>query len=151
MPQAAPKSEASRIAQFMGLSKWQEMNDLDLVHKVESGLPVSAVRRIVHRIDPNESNVSVYDVIPKATYYRILKRKRKPLSRDQSEKVFALSKVFSEVLRQYHDDRESASLFLMRGHPLLGGRSPLNVASESTAGSDLVLKLLDQAEAGVAV
>ena len=150
MAQAAPKSEASRIAQFMGLRKWQDMNDLKLVSKVESGLPVSAVRRIVHRIDPHELNVSVYDVIPKTTYYRI-KDQKKPLSRDQSEKVFALSKVFSETLRHYHDDQESASMFLMRDHPLLGGRSPLSVARESTAGADLVLKLLDQAEAGVAV
>ena len=104
-----------------------------------------------HRIDPNGLNVSVYDVIPKTTYYRIIKDEKKPLSRNRSEKVFALSKVFSEALRHYHDDRESASMFLMRSHPLLGGRSPMNVARESTAGADLVLKLLDQAEAGVAV
>lgn len=78
-------------------------------------------------------------------------KKRKALNRDQSERVFALSKVFSETLRQYHDDRESASLFLMRSHPLLGGRSPMDIARESTAGADLVLKLLDQAEASVAV
>jgi len=150
MPQAIPKSEASRIAQFMGLRQWQEMNDLKLVRQVESGLPISAVQRIVHRIDPKELSVSVYDLIPKATYYRIKEEKRR-LSKDQSEKIFALSKVFSETLRQYHDDRESASMFLMRSHPLLGGRSPLNVACESTAGADLVLKLLDQAEAGVAL
>ena len=128
------------------------MNDLKLVRKVEGGLPFSSVKKIVHRIDPNEVNVSVYHVIPKATYYRIAKSsKRKALSRDQSEKVFALSKVFSETLRHYHDNRESASLFLMRAHPLLEGRSPMDVARESTAGADLVLKLLDQAEAGVAV
>jgi putative toxin-antitoxin system antitoxin component (TIGR02293 family) len=150
MAQAVAKSEASRIARFMGLRKWQDMSDLKLVNKVESGLPVSAVRRIVHRIDPHELSVTVYDVIPKTTYYRI-KDKKKPLSREHSEKVFALSKVFSETLRHYHDDQESASMFLMRGHPLLGGRSPLDVARESTAGADLVLKLLDQAEASVAV
>jgi putative toxin-antitoxin system antitoxin component (TIGR02293 family) len=143
-------SEASRIAKFMGLSRWQNMDDLMLVRKVESGLPVSAVRRIVHRIDPNELSVRVSDLIPKATYYRI-KRKKKPLSKDQSEKIFALSKVFSETLKQYHDDRELASMFLMRSHPLLGGRSPLDVARDSTAGADLVLTILERAEAGVAV
>ena len=151
MTDIAPGSEASRIARFMGLTRWREMDDLKLVSKVESGLPVSAVRKIVQRIDPSELNVSIYDVIPKTTYYRILRNKGKPLSKDQSEKVFALSKVFSEVLRQYHDDQASASMFLMRSHPLLGGRSPLDVARESTAGADLVLKLLEQAEAGVAV
>ncbi len=150
MPKPVPLSEASRIAKFMGLSRWQNMDDLMLVRKVESGLPVSAVSRIVHRIDPNEISVRVSDLIPKATYYRI-KRKNKPLNKDQSEKIFALSKVFSETLRQYHDDRELASMFLMRSHPLLGGRSPLDVARESTAGADLVLTILERAEAGVAV
>lgn len=151
MTQSVPQSEASRIARFMGLTKWQDMSDLALVRRIETGLPLSAVRRIVHQIDPQELNVSVHDVIPKATYYRINKARRKALNKDQSEKVFALSKVFAEALRQYHEDRESASAFLMRGHPLLEGRSPMDVARASTAGADLVLKLLDQAEAGAAV
>ena len=126
------------------------MSDLALVRRVESGLPFSCVQKIVRQIDPTESRVSVYDVIPKTTYYRI-KDQKKPLSRDQSEKVFSLSRVFSETLRLYHGDRELASLFLRRGHPLLEGRSPMDVASESTVGADLVLKLLDQAEAGIAI
>lgn len=150
MSQAIPKSEASRIAQFMGLREWKKMDDLQLVRKVELGLPVSAARAIAHRIDPAGANLRVYDLIPKATYYRRMEQK-KPLSKEQSEKIFALSKVFSETLRQYHDDKESASLFLLRNHPLLGSRSPLDVARESTAGADLVLKLLDKAEASIAV
>lgn len=150
MTQAIPISEASRIAQFMGLRGWAKMDDLRLVRRVESGLPVSAARAIAQRIDPAGANLHVYDLIPKATYYR-RKEQNKPLSKDQSEMIFALSKVFSETLRQYHDDQESASLFLSRKHSLLGGRSPLDVARESTAGADLVLKLLDKAEAGIAV
>lgn len=150
MSQTVPHSEASRIAQFLGLKQWQTIDDLTLVRRVESGLPVSAVRSIVHRIDPNEISVRIFDLIPKATYYRI-KEQKKPLSKDQSEKIFALSKVFSETLRQYHNDRELASMFLLRSHPLLGGRSPFEVARDSIAGADLVLKLLDQAEAGIAV
>lgn len=150
MPQAIPKSEASRIAQFMGLRRWQTMDDLKLVHHVEIGLPLSAVSRIVRRVDPEEVSIRVYDLIPRATYYRAKERGAK-LNRDQSEKILALSKVFSETLRQYHGDRELALLFLMRKHPLLGGRSPLEVARESTVGADLVLKLLSNAEAGVAV
>lgn len=67
MSQAVPKSEASRIAQFMGLKQWQKMDDLTLVRRIESGLSVSAVRSIVHRIDPNEMNVRVYYLIPKTT------------------------------------------------------------------------------------
>ena len=150
MSQSIPRSEASRIAQFMGLRGWAKMDDVRLVERVESGLPISAARTIVRNIDPHGQHLRVYDLIPRATYYR-RKEKNKPLTKDQSEMIFALSKVFSEVIRQFHDDKESASLFLSRKHPLLGGRSPLDVARESTAGADLVMKLLAQAEANVAV
>lgn len=150
MSQAATLSEAARIAHFMGLREWRTIDDLRLVKRVESGLPVSTAQAIARRIDPTGAHLEVYDLIPKATYYR-RKEQKKPLSKDQSEKIFALTKVFAETLRQYHDDHESASLFLSREHPLLEGRTPLDVARESTAGADLVLKLLDKAEAGIAV
>lgn len=126
------------------------MNDIGLVERVAAGLPISTAHAIVRHIDPLGQFLQVQDVIPRASYYR-RKEQKKPLTKQQSEAIFALSKVFSETLRLYHDDKESASLFLSRKHPLLGGRSPLDVARESTAGADLVLKLLARAEAGVAV
>jgi len=143
-------SEASRIAQFMGLREWPTIDDVRLVERVEKGLPISTAKTIVRKIDPMGAYLRVYDLIPKATYYR-RKELKKPLTKDQSEMIFALSKVFLEAIRHYHDDTDSASIFLSRKHPLLGGRSPLDVARESTAGADLVLKLLARAEAGVAV
>ncbi|HZD52966.1 MAG TPA: antitoxin Xre/MbcA/ParS toxin-binding domain-containing protein [Woeseiaceae bacterium] len=143
------QSEASRIARFLGLRGWPTMNDVRLVERVAGGLPVSTAFALVRQIDPQGERLQVEDIIPRASYYR-RKAQRKPLSKQQSEAVFALSKVFAETLRQYHDDKESALLFLSRKHPLLGGRSPLDVARESTAGADLVLKLLARAEAGIA-
>ena len=143
-------SEASRIAQFMGLARWAQMDDLRLVERVETGLPVSAAETIVRRIDPTRAYLRVQDIIPKATYYR-RKEQGKPLTKEQSEKIFALSRVFHEALRQYHGDAKTAVLFLTRQHPLLGGRSPFDMARESTAGADLVLRVLARAEAGVAI
>lgn len=125
------------------------MDDVGLVEKIETGLPISAAEKIVRRIDPKKAYLSVQDIIPKATYYR-RKELGKPLSKDLSEKIFALSKVFYETLRQYHGDTNTAALFLLRKHPMLGGRSPFDIAKESTAGADLVLKVLARAEAGVA-
>lgn len=144
-----PRSEASRIARFMGLSKWPEMSDVRLVTRVEAGLPLSTAEKIIRRIDPDGVYLHVQDIIPKATYYR-RKEQGKPLTKDQSEKVFALAKVFAETLRLYHGDTRTAVMFLSRTHPMLGGRSPLDMAKESVAGADLVLKLLARAEAGVA-
>lgn len=142
-------SEASLIARLLGLRGWSSMSDIRLVERVSAGLPVSAAYALVRNIDPQGERLQVEDIIPRASYYR-RKTQGKPLSKQQSEAIFALSKVFAETLRQYHDDKESASLFLSRRHPLLGGRSPLDVARESTAGADLVLKLLARAEAGIA-
>lgn len=150
MTQTIPQSEAARMAQFMGLRGWQDIDDLRLVERVESGLPVSAAHAIVKRIDPDGTHLGVHDLIPKATYYRRKEQKR-PLSKDQSERIFAMTKVFAETLRQYHGDHASASLFLSRKHSLLGGRTPLDLARQSTAGADLVLKLLEKAEGGVAI
>lgn len=150
MAQAIPLSEASRIARFMGLRGWPKIDDVGLVERVATGLPISTAATIVRKLDPSGAYLHVYDLIPKATYYR-RKEQKKPLTKSQSEMIFALSKVFSEVIRHYHNDSELAFLFLSRNHPILGGRSPLDVARESTAGADLVLKLLERAEAGVAV
>lgn len=144
----AVQSEASRIARFLGLRGWPTMNDVRLVERVAGGLPIATASRLVRQLDPQGERLQVEDIIPRASYYR-RKAQHKPLSKQQSEAVFALSKVFAETLRQYHDDKESALLFLSRKHPLLDGRSPLDVARESTAGADLVLKLLAKAEAGI--
>jgi putative toxin-antitoxin system antitoxin component (TIGR02293 family) len=125
------------------------MNDLKLVERVEKGFPSNTASKIVRRVDPSGEFLQVTHIIPKSTYHRRLK-KMQPLTKDESEKILALAKVFEQVLKQYHGDSRLAAHFLLREHAMLGGRTPINVAKESTAGADLVLKLLAQAEAGVA-
>jgi putative toxin-antitoxin system antitoxin component (TIGR02293 family) len=143
-------SDASSMARFMGLPRWAEFDDVRLVDKVARGLPVSTAETIVRRLDPDGNYLRVQDIVPKSTYYRS-KEVGKPLTREQSERVLALSRVFHEALRQYHDDHKTAAMFLARPHPILGGRSPLEIARESIAGAQLVQKLLSQADAGVAI
>ncbi|MEL6277295.1 MAG: antitoxin Xre/MbcA/ParS toxin-binding domain-containing protein [Pseudomonadota bacterium] len=150
MSETLALSEAGRIAQFMGLRRWNTINEVELVEQVAKGLPTSTLETIVKKVDPSGSLLDVFDLVPKATFYR-RKEAKKPLTKDQSEMVFALSKVFSETIRLYSGDRELAAMFLAKKHPMLGGRSPIDVARESTAGADLVLTLLARAEAGVAV
>jgi len=141
-------SDANQIARFMGLSRWSRIEDLDLVGHVERGLPTRTLEIILKRVDPKGRWLKPADVIPKATYYRL---KDQNLSREQSERVLWLAKVLAETLRAYHNDTELALLFLVKRHAMLGGRSPYDLAKESVAGADLVLELLDQAAAGVAV
>ena len=142
-----PQSEARRIAQFMDLPSWKTIDDLGLVASVKLGFPARTAKIVVQRIDPDERFVRVGDIIPKTTLHR---RKGQSLTKDESEKLLALSKVFSEVLRLYHSDMKSAANFLMQLHPMLGNRSPIDLAKESISGADLVMKLLAKADAGIA-
>ena len=142
-------SEASRIARFMGLRRWHEIDDLGLVEAVRKGLPVRTAEAVAQKIDPDGRYLKSTDIIPKSTLHR-RQKSQLPLSKDESEKVFALSKVLSEALRIYGGDTERCAHFLIRSHPMLGLRAPLALAIASIAGADLVLKLLAKADAGIA-
>jgi len=142
-------SEATRLAAFLGLPKAKKMSDLTLVERVERGFPPNTASIIIRRVDPKGQFLQVSHIIPKSTYHRRIK-KMQVLTKDESEKILALAKVFVQVLRQYHGDSKLAAHFLLREHAMLGGRTPIDVAKESTVGADLVLKLLAQAEAGIA-
>lgn len=145
---AAPSaaSEAARTAWLLGL---RAESDLDLVRRVERGFPTKSADTLARRLDPRGEYLRVTDIIPKSTYHRRLKAKE-PFSREESEKLFSLARVFAEAARQYGKDMTRVGQFMARKHPLLEGRTPLDVAKETTAGADLVLKLLAQADAGVA-
>jgi putative toxin-antitoxin system antitoxin component (TIGR02293 family) len=143
----AAASEARQIARFMGFKNWSTIDDIALVDSVRRGFPTQTAQTVVATIDPDQRFVRVTDIIPKTTLHR---RKNKQLTKDESEKVFAIAKLFAEVLRIYHGDTESAAMFLVRKHPMLEGRRPIDLATESIAGADLVMKLLAQADAGIA-
>ncbi len=144
-----PLSDARRLADFIGLDRAGSIDDLGLVERVTKGFPVRTVSNVVKRIDPDGRFVRETDIIPKSTLHR-RGRDRKPLSQDESERLLALSRVFAETLRIYHDDSARAAQFLVTAHPLLASATPLTLAIQSIAGAELVLKLLAQADAGVA-
>ena len=73
-----------------------------------------------------------------------------PLSKDLSEQLWQVARVFVEAQR-YYDDAADALEFMMRPHPLLESRTPFELAKATAVGADLVLQVLAQAQAGVAV
>jgi putative toxin-antitoxin system antitoxin component (TIGR02293 family) len=148
-PKRRVGSEASRMAAFLGLPRADRIDDLELVALIAKGLPTKTTETVVRRIDPREQFLRATDIFPKSTYRRRVKARS--LSKEESERLFALSKVFALVLQIYDLDTELAAQFLTRAHPLLGGRSPLDLAIESSAGADLVIKLMNRIDAGVAV
>jgi putative toxin-antitoxin system antitoxin component (TIGR02293 family) len=142
-------TEPVAIAAFMGLKRPDTYTSLKLANEVAGGIPVRSAEAVVRRIDPTGQRLSIYDVVARPTYHR-KKQQRKPLSKDDSEKVWQIARVFIEAMRHYHDGDDAAA-FLFRPHPLLEGRRPIDLAKESVAGTALVLNLLAEAEAGVAL
>ena len=68
-----------------------------------------------------------------------------------SEKLHGIARVVAEAKRLWNGDAKAVERFLNRPHPLLEGRTPFDMARESTVGADLVIKIIGEARAGVAV
>lgn len=141
-------AEPVAVAAVLGLTRPESYTDLKLADAIAGGIPARAAEAVARRIDPSGRRLTVYDIIAKATYHR-RKQAKKPLSRDDSERLWHLARVYREALRHYREEA-GAVAFLFRPHPLLGQRRPIDLARESAAGAALVLKILDSAEAGIA-
>ena len=92
-----------------------------------------------------------FTLLSRSTWSRLQKRSRQQLTREMSERVHGVARVVLEARRLWADDESAMVRFLNRPHLLLGGRTPLDVARESTTGADLVVRIIGEARAGVAV
>ena len=145
-----PLGEAAEIARLMGLPSWQEMSSLSLVTQIEQGLPLQAVDRVAQVMAPDDPRAK-FTLLSRSTWSRLQKRSRQQLTREMSERVHGVARVVVEARRLWAGDESAMVRFLNRPHLLLGGRTPLDVARESTTGADLVVRIIGEARAGVAV
>ena len=145
-----PFSDAAQIARIMGLPSWREMNSLSLVDRIEQGLPLQAAERVARVMAPDDRHAK-FTLLSRSTWSRLRKRPRRHLTRDASERVHGIARVLLEARRLWADDEPAMVRFLHRPHLLLGGRTPLDVARKSTTGADLVVRIIGEAKAGVAV
>lgn len=145
-----PLSEAAEIARLMGLPSWRKMSSLSLVNQIEQGLPLQAVDRVAQVMAPDDPHAK-FTLLSRSTWSRLQKRSRQQLTREMSERVHGVARVVLEARRLWADDESAMVRFLNRPHLLLDGRTPLDVARESTTGADLVVRIIGEARAGVAV
>lgn len=144
MAQPATATDCTRIARFLALGA--EVRDrVTLAEAVAAGLPIRSAEAVQRAIGARRFDA----VLPGATFRRV-KRSGKNLTRESSEKLYEFSRVHDMALRLYKGDAEAAQAFLDRPHPMLGGRTPLALATSSSAGADAVTDLLTRAEAGFA-
>lgn len=146
-PGALPESVPARVAMLLGLGGAAKMDDLALADQVVMGFPVKAATRLAELISTAGGQVRV---LSEPTLRRA-KTTRKPLSREQSERVYELGRVLDAAARVFAGDPGMVARFLRRPNPVLDGRPPLDVARSSSAGAQAVINLLEEAEAGVAL
>ena len=145
-----PIADAAEIARLMGLPSWRKMNSLSLVDQIEEGLPLRAAERVAQVMAPDDPGAK-FTLLSRSTWSRLQKRPRQHLTREASERVHGIARVLVGARRLWAGDESAMVRFLNRPHLLLGGRTPLDVARESTAGADLVVRIIGEARAGVAV
>ncbi|MEM5387856.1 antitoxin Xre/MbcA/ParS toxin-binding domain-containing protein [Paraburkholderia phymatum] len=97
----------------------------ELDEQVREGLPKSALREGVEHAtrSAEERRALLARIVPEATF----KRRRDRLSPDESEKTERLARIVATA-RYVWDDEGDAREFLNTVHPLLEGRTPLEVA-----------------------
>jgi putative toxin-antitoxin system antitoxin component (TIGR02293 family) len=137
------------MAAFLGLARPKSFTGLMLADTIKAGVPLSSVERVSKQIDPEGHHFGAGFIMAKATYHRRVKD-AKPLSRDDSEKLWQVARVYLLVRSLYGND-EYARAFLFRPHPLLDQRRPIDLATDSAVGAALVEDLVFAADAGVAV
>jgi putative toxin-antitoxin system antitoxin component (TIGR02293 family) len=117
-----------QIAAVMALTRIpHSVAELDA--QVREGLPKSALKEGVEHAtrSAEERRALLARIVPEATF----KRRRDKLSPDESEKTERLARIVATA-RYVWDDRgeddRDAREFLNTAHPLLEGRTPLEVA-----------------------
>lgn len=145
-PTRLPASEPLRLAKLLALDV-ATRSHVQLARQISVGLRPGAESTLVWVLGRKQV---IGPVIPEATLRRARKAGR-PLSKQASERLYGIYRVFDAVGRAYHGDAEAMRNFLKSPHALLEGETPLDLAGTGSAGANAVVDLVRRAEAGVAL
>lgn len=143
---------AVAMADVLGLTEGRRdgMSPLALIGALDAGLPLDALARLARSVSPGDAAFP-YRLVPRATLARRRKASATPrLSADEGAKVARLASVWA-MAREVWGSDEAARAFLHRSHPLLEGRTPLDVVLSSEFGGPLVEGILGRLQHGIAV
>ncbi|WP_169566473.1 antitoxin Xre/MbcA/ParS toxin-binding domain-containing protein [Sneathiella limimaris] len=124
---------------------------IDIVKAVETGFTLSNIKAIARYCLLEDNSKSVESLVSRSTVDRLKRAPTKRVSKETSENLYAAWKVAVETRKIYADDVEKSKYFLNKPHPMLDGKSPLQLALSSSAGADMVVDLLKRTRAGFAV
>ena len=140
--------QLASVETFLGLKTTPQSSSVSLANLVEQGLPVKTVRKVAKIIAPTDMSFK-YRLVAKATLER-RERENQRLSREESDRLARLGKVFILGMKVYHDE-DKVREFLCRPHMMLSGKTPLELALASGAGADVVVNIIGRAAYGGAV
>jgi putative toxin-antitoxin system antitoxin component (TIGR02293 family) len=142
--------EVKRIVAVMGgrsvlgkaITSIEELEEI-----IGEGLPKAALRTTVRRVFPlpREANRCLYRIVPEATY----KRRNGKLRVIESERTERLARVIAAAETVW-DDQNDAREWLLKPHPELGDRAPIECAL-TELGARQVEVLLDRLQYGLPV
>ncbi len=141
--------EARSLAALLGVKpKTERFTSLDLANEVGRGLSVDAVDRLCTIIAPTEPGLR-YRIVSKATLARRQRTAKRRLSREESDRLARLARLWAFATDVW-GSAAAARRFLSEPHPLLGGRVPRDVATETEIGARAVEELLGRLKYGSA-
>lgn len=143
-----PQNPATRWAILLSLPTSKPVSELDLVKHVQAGLPAKSMNFVILKNTILDKSDFV-SLISYSTIKRAEKSAKKALSPATSERIFELARLWDEALRVFKGDGDAVGRFLRRPNPFLQGALPIEIA-RTKAGADLVIQILQQADAGVA-
>ncbi|WOH48090.1 antitoxin Xre/MbcA/ParS toxin-binding domain-containing protein [Bradyrhizobium sp. sBnM-33] len=132
--------QAAILAGLLGVKPKNTETTLTLARSVEKGLPVSALDKFAGRVSPQDVRDFTYRVVPKPTLERRRKEKQH-LTTEESDRLARVAKVFAFGLEVFRDEAKVRD-FLNRRHPMLEGKTPLELALATGPGADAVVNLL---------
>jgi putative toxin-antitoxin system antitoxin component (TIGR02293 family) len=137
---------SGEVATVLGLGRGGRIESgLDLAEALEKGFPVGALDRICRLIAPDDPTFR-NQVIARATLAR--RKRQKRLTTEESERVERLARLWAFAREVWGEDA-AARRFLNEPHPLLRGRSPLDVA-RTDVGAQMVEDILGRLKYGSA-
>lgn len=118
----------------------------ELDEMVSKGLPKGALKSSIEHIckSVEDRKALLYRIVPEATY----KRRRETLSAEESGRAERLARIFATAEYVWNSEHDAQS-FLNTPHPMLQGRTPLDV-SMTELGARRVEELLWRLYYGIA-
>lgn len=115
-----PEKVASVLTLFPIPHSFAELDD-----RVAHGLPKDALKASVDRVllAGEDRKKLLYRIVPEATY----KRRRGTLTADESGRAERLARIFATADYVWNSE-DDARAFLSAPHPMLQGRTPLDVS-----------------------